>query len=72
MKRFVKFTEGYVDASTIVKVAESTGTITATVNFDSGTNGVDAFTVAGDADQAERLIAEINYSKQIIIDAANI
>ncbi len=72
MKRFVKFDQGYVDAATIVKIAHAGSTITANVNFDSAADGVDAYSVTGSAAQAERLIAEINYSKQIVIDAANI
>lgn len=73
MKRFIKDGSGNLfDAAHVAKLAHSGGTITVTVDWDSGTDGVDTFTYSGDADAMERLCFEINYSKEVIIDAANV
>lgn len=75
MKRFIKVDSGVlIEAEYVAKLAISGSDTIITVNWDSGTNGVDAFTVTGVAGVAylERLAEAINYSKEVIIDAANI
>jgi hypothetical protein len=73
MKRFIKDGSGNLfDAARVAKLAHSSGTITVTVNWDSGTDGVDTFTYSGDAAAMERLCFDINFSKEVIIDAANV
>lgn len=73
MKRFIKDGSGNLfDAAHVAKLSHSEGTITVTVDWDSSDDGVDTFTYSGDADAMERLCFEINYSKEVIIDAANV
>jgi hypothetical protein len=74
MKRFIKDGSGNLfDAAHVAKLSHSGGTITVTVDWDAdGDAAVETFTYSGDADAMERLCFEINYSKEVIIDAANV
>lgn len=75
MKRFLKVDSGVlVEAANVAKLATSGSDTVITVNWDSASNGVDTFTVTGAAGAAylERLAEAINYSTQLIIDAANV
>jgi len=75
MKRFLKVDSGVlVEAANVAKLATSGSDTVITVNWDSASDGVDTFTVTGAAGAAylERLAEAINYSTQLIIDAANV
>lgn len=75
MKRFIKVDSGVlIEAEYVAKLSDDGSDTTITVNWDSGTNGVDTFTVTGAAGTSylQRLAEAINYSKDVIIDAANI
>ena len=75
MKRFIKVdSDVLIEAKYVAKLSDDGSDTTITVNWDTGTNGVDSFTVTGKAgnDYLEALIHEINYSKEVIIDAFKI
>jgi len=75
MKRFLKVDSGVlVEAANVAKLSDDGSDTTITVNWDSGTDGVDYFTVTGAAGAAylERLVEAINYSTQAIIEAAKV
>lgn len=75
MKRFIKVDSGVlIEAEYVAKLANSGSDTIITVNWDSAADGVDTFTVTGATGVAylERLAEAINYSKDVIIDAANI
>ena len=75
MKRFIKVDDDkLIEAQYVAKLSDDGSDTTITVNWDTAANGVEEFTVAGKAgnDYLEALIHEINYSKEVIIDAAKI
>lgn len=75
MKRFLKVDSGeLIEATYVAKLSDDGTDTTITVNWDSAANGVDTFTVSDVAGAAylERLAEAINYSTQLIIDAANV
>jgi expansin (peptidoglycan-binding protein) len=75
MKRFIKVSSGaLIEAAYVAKLSDDGSDTTITVNWDTAANGVETFTVTGVAGTAylERLAEAINYSKTLIIDAANI
>lgn len=75
MKRFIKVNSGVlIEAAYVAKLSDDGSDTTITVNWDTGTDGVESFTVTGVAGTAylERLAEAINYSTKLIIDAANI
>jgi len=75
MKRFIKVdSDVHIEANHVAKLSDDGSDTTITVNYDTADDGVDTFTVTGKAGNAylEALIHEINYSKEIVIDAANI
>lgn len=75
MKRFIKVDSNvHIEAKHVAKLSDDGSDTTITVNYDTASDGVDTFTVTGKAGNAylEALIHEINYSKEIVIDAANI
>ena len=75
MKRFLKVDSGVlVEAQYVAKLSDDGSDTTITVNWDTGSDGVETFAVTGAAGAAylERLAEAINYSTQLIIDAANV
>jgi len=75
MKRFIKVdSDVLIEAQYVAKLSDDGSDTTITVNWDAAADGVETFTVTGKAgnDYLEALIHEINYSKEVIIDAKNI
>ena len=75
MKRFIKVdSDVLIEAQYVAKLSDDNTDTTITVNWDADGDGVETFTVSGKAgnDYLEALIHEINYSKEVIIDAAKI
>lgn len=75
MKRFIKVDDDkLIEAQYVAKLSDDGSDTTITVNWDTAANGVEEFTVTGKigSDYHEALIHEINYSKEVIIDAAKI
>lgn len=75
MKRFIKVdSDVLIEAQYVAKLSDDGSDTTITVNWDEGSDGVEPFTVTGKAGSAylEALIHEINYSKELIIDAKKI
>lgn len=75
MKRFIKVdNDELIEAQYVAKLSDDTSDTTITVNWDTAADGVETFTVTGKAGNAylEALIHEINYSKELIIDAKKI
>lgn len=72
MKRFVKASGALHEAERIIKLSHTEGTVTALLNYDSASDGLDTFTFSGGAAEIERLVNEINYSTKVVVDADNI
>ena len=68
MMKFLKSSTTYIPAANVTKMADNSGALDISYTGDDGT----ALSVSGLTTNAELLIEEINYGKQVIIDLAAI